>query len=326
MNIIYLFELNQKIGLGHFSRGLSLARSLIKNNHKCDLATIENINFKKEFYKYLNQFDIPYFNFNGFDLFEIHLRKEKFDYVIIDFANYERYKENKLINIIKKYSLLICIDDITKRRLKADINFYPPINWVKNLDWDLFLGKNFIGKEYTVLRPDLERYKNKSDSNYEYKYDYCITIGGSDPNSISIKIANLIYEISPHKNICIIYGPLYKKNISLKRNNISIFYNPDNYIEIITNSQKIITSFGVTMYELDYLKKQTYFFVSHEDHILSAEYFINLPNFKYLGFYKNLSKKTFEETLEKEFKKFTFKENTLINSKIIKRLIERLSD
>jgi len=325
MNIIYLFESNQNIGLGHCSRGLSLAKSLIKNNHKCDLATFENLDFKKEFHKYLNKFDIPYFNFHSIDLFEIYLRKEKFDYVIIDFANFEKDKENILINLIKKYSLLICIDDITKRRLKADINFYPPINWVKNLDWNLFKGKNFIGIEYAVLRPDLEIYKYKSDYKYEYKYDYCITIGGSDPNSISIKIANLIYEIFPHKSICIIYGPLYKKEISYKKN-YSIFYNPDNYIEIIANSKKIITSFGVTMYELHYLNKQTYFFISHKDHILSSEYFINLPNFKYLGFYKNLSKKTFKETLEKEFKKFTFKENKLINSKIITRLIERLSD
>ena len=87
MNIVYLFEASNSVGLGHCSRATSLARSLIKGFHNCTLITLEKNLLDNKYNEYLKRFNIHFENFSNLDYFEKYLKQNSFDYVILDFAN-----------------------------------------------------------------------------------------------------------------------------------------------------------------------------------------------------------------------------------------------
>ena len=324
MNIVYLFEASNSVGLGHCSRATSLARSLISNFHNCTLVTLEKNFLDNKYSGFIKRFNINFENFCNLDYFETYLKQNSFDYVILDFANQKFNNEDALLELINEHSKLVCIDDITKRRLKAKINFYPPIEWIKDENWKNFKGENYFGIEFSILKPELEFYKSIPQKS-QYKYKFCITMGGSDPNETSIYMYKLIRKIFPYEKLVVILGPLCNKQNSFFDENTSTYINPENFLEIINYSENVITSFGITMYELYFLRKRTFYICSKEDHILSSLFFQKLENFEYLGFLKELNENEIIKKLKNESNNFKPNDNFSINDRIINILQESLS-
>ena len=324
MNVFYLFEANNTVGLGHCSRAVSLSKSLIKKGHNCTIINIDKISLNKNVIEFIKKNNINFKNFKNIIDFEKYFKKNKIEYVILDFSNKEFSQEDFLIELINKHSRLVCIDDITKRRLKAKLNFYPPIDWIKNENWKNFNGENYFGIEYNILKPELETFRNKRTYDSKSKYKFCITIGGSDPKLISIFIYKIIRKIFPSEKLCIIFGPLYKEQNYYFDRNTLVLKNPENFLEVVHSSENIITSFGITMYELYYLSKKTFFICSKRDHILSSSFFQKLDNFEYLGYIKELNEQRIIEKLKSKSKNFQIKNSFLINDRIIGVLINSL--
>ena len=144
------------------------------------------------------------------------------------------------------------------------------------------------------------------------------------PKFISIFIYKIIRKVFPTEKLCIIFGPLYKEQNFYFDRNTSVLKNPENFLEVVNSSENIITSFGITMYELYYLSKKTFFICSKKDHILSSSFFQKVDNFEYLGYIKELNEKVIIEKLKVKSKNFQIQNNFLINDRIIDVLIKSL--
>ena len=149
--------------------------------------------------------------------------------------------------------------------------------------------------EYTILKSELETFRNKRPDASKSQYKFCITIGGSDQIFISIFIYKIIRKVFQQKSYVLFSDLSIRKKLYFDE--IHQFLNPENFLEVVNSSENIITSFGITMYELYYLSKKTFSFVQ-KDHILSSSFFQKLDNFEYLGYIKELNEKVIIEKLK----------------------------
>tara|TARA_Y100001968_G_C19375867_1_gene727614 strand:- start:83 stop:1060 length:978 start_codon:yes stop_codon:yes gene_type:complete len=319
MNILYIIQSGKDIGMGHVSRGVSFIISAKYLGHECKLLNFSKANsYCEKTANYTSEFGILPVEINSLDNLIKYIKNNIFDYILIDFPNINYKDDNLLMYQISNYSKSVCIDDISNRRLYAKINFYPPIDWINTLDWSNFSGKLYIGWEFCILRPDI--YQASLNKSNKKIFEYLITFGGSDPFSLTQKIANMIHINKPRSTISIICGKLTSSKDLPSSANISIYHNPINFIELINSSNRIITTFGVTMYELAYMKKQSYFICTQKDHILSSECFRELKNFHYLGFVNKLNESNIIKSLSEPLNTPSSKFNGKPNDKIIEIL------
>ena len=96
-----------------------------------------------------------------------------------------------------------------------------------------FNGENYFGMEYTILKSELETFINKKPDTSKIQYKFCITMGGSDPNLLSIYIYKIIRKVFPSEKLCIIFGPLYKEQKYYFDRNTIVLKNPENFLEVL---------------------------------------------------------------------------------------------
>ena len=133
-------------------QGSKPRKSLNKKGHNCTLIKLGKISLNENVIDFIKKNNIKFKNFKNIIEFEKYFKKNKIN-MYFRFSNKEFSQEDLLIELINKHSRLVCIDDITKRRLKAKLNFYPPINWIKNENWNNFKVKIFwYGIYYFKIR------------------------------------------------------------------------------------------------------------------------------------------------------------------------------
>ena len=201
---------------------------------------------------------------------------------------------------------IVIIDDVSDRRLLADLAFYPPVPQINKLDWEDFTGELYIGWEWVLLRSQFveELKKLRISSNdrklktgkKEKNQRLLITMGGSDPAGLTLLAVDAIEQVKYNVEVTIIIGGGFmhysdlSKKLGKTKKEYRLLESVENMASVMSKSDLAISSFGVTSYELAALKIPSLYICLTKDHAESARALSNAGFGHNLGVYTQLSK------------------------------------
>lgn len=287
-------------GYGNFNRCLVIAKELCKMgynvvffiNHDTDIMLQLQGKFSYEI--------IPKFLYNGNESnFIISKMNEKnYKILIIDMREYGEKISKQFVGVCFK---TVVFDDAWCKNVYSDILIngttvqqYHKYNKINKK------SKIYAGSKYWIADSKFLQYKkNILDIINKKIYRVTITMGGADPNNLTLQLINTL-SIFSNVKITVIVGPFFRnitKFQNLKNKNLSIIHNPTNIWKIFYNSDIAISSCGNTLFELAIQNIPTICIPIVEHQILYAEYFESKGFCINLGFWKNMPDKLIKDTL-----------------------------
>jgi spore coat polysaccharide biosynthesis predicted glycosyltransferase SpsG len=170
---------------------------------------------------------------------------------------------------------IVVYDDLSERRLAADVCIYPPIQQVAGLDWTGFRGDLLTGWEWVLLRPEFAGVPRRHADRDPPRV--LITMGGADPQDFTFDALEAITDFPGP--VTVLVGPMMAHAAEIgaaaKRmgDNVGVVSSPSNMVELMVEHDLALASFGVTAYELAACGVPTALWALTEDHRLSADAF-----------------------------------------------------
>ena len=311
-------------GFGHLSRCISLGSNLKKKGFKIIFIINKNNSVIKELEK--NKFKyilIPkIFSHNKEFSFILKIMNlKKIDSIIVDMRE---YGENLTKQISNNFFKIILLDDGWCNLLYADIIFNGTV--LKNIHKYTKINKQaklFFDSKYFLANLEFQKHKKRSsDINEKKKYDVTISMGGSDPNELTLKVTNSIMDLK-NINLKIIIGPFYqdlKKLEKLIKNKkfCSVIKSPNNIWKYFKKSDVVISNAGSTLFELAIQKIPTICISAVEHQMAYANEFAKKGFSMNLGFYKKIEEENINKILSEvlqnreNLKKLGFDRNIFI--------------
>ena len=276
--IIFRFDAGEFDGFGHLKRTEPLISFLINKGFIIVICTNSktkkflNKNLKNQFFfiKKKKESEEKYLN-------RISNRYQGYIIIIDKLYNYKRKEINKL----KKTNEVIFIQNYSSGAKISDKIIFPDdhnsIPKRKNI---------YNSSKYLVFRDEISKIKKIKRENY-----LAVSFGGSDPYSLTIKIAKMLKKIDWKNKTIFFYGEAFKKKEDLTKEIKKI----DNFkilkfdLKKIISARLIISAFGVTTYEIANFQTKNL--------VLPLSLKINIPNIRLfksttnLGYYSDLDLK-----------------------------------
>lgn len=265
MNILFRVDGSKKIGMGHITRCVDLAKELKKKGHTIEFITMDDVSAVK------------YLNIKGYSPKTLlsknntsdeikktnSLLKDKFyDRIIVDLLignhheNFGYYGNRiKVLEKLKDYcKKLIYITDDTYpeeiKKINADIIFGLSPNQRENNYENKLNVQYYMGPKYFPLNKEFEKdsiiIKDKIKK-------ILVTMGGSDVSGHTLKVIHALQNIDMNNvDITVVIGPGNEKkyNELIKSKNISLKYNVTNMLSLMKKTDIGICSSGNTSLEL----------------------------------------------------------------------------
>ena len=233
--ILFVLTGNSKNGLGHIYRALVLSYDILDHElvflvDKDSALGYEKLN-KFHFTSYIQKYD------NILD----DIKEINPDIIINDRLDTDKEYMQSLRKIVDK---IINFEDLGSGAKYADLvinALYPEKEKLAN---------HYFGYEYFCARDEFIISKEKEIKNVR---NVLISFGGTDPNNLTLKVLNSIYEYCQQNkiSITIILGLGYNNEEELARfKDITIHRNISNISDYFLNSDIIFTSAGRTVYEI----------------------------------------------------------------------------
>ncbi len=169
---------------------------------------------------------------------------------------------------------LVVLDDATPRRLAADIAYLPPTPEARALPWPDYSGTVRIGWDWVVLgHAPLQR---ERVSNAAPPWRLLITMGGSDPNGLTLRALRALAPASDDITPIVILGPAFA-NRSAQSAAITKLWPGARIIQgahdlrpFMANCDAALTAYGVTAQELAASGTPALYLCLSDDHVNSA--------------------------------------------------------
>jgi UDP-2,4-diacetamido-2,4,6-trideoxy-beta-L-altropyranose hydrolase len=240
---IYL-DASKKIGTGHLQRCLQIYKSY--STKKIFFLTrslyLKNLLKRKK---------LPHYYVTKEKKLSKFLILKKFKIIIFDVTKFDSFlskvffKDKKILKIFR-----VVIANTLSVNVKPDLVIFPVVTKFRSKS-----KKIFIGEKYAVL-PKLPKKKKIKKIN-----NIMISMGGSDPNKITIKTLKILKKKNLLINLNIVIGGLSKiKNSEIKKIlfgkkiKFSIFRSQKNLKKIMLDSDLLITNSGVTKFEASLMR------------------------------------------------------------------------
>ncbi|MBI5892627.1 MAG: hypothetical protein HZB79_03070 [Deltaproteobacteria bacterium] len=200
---------------------------------------------------------------------------------------------------------VILMDNTTDARLEADVNIFPSLIPIDDIDWngsllkdcgDKFKGKNYSGGDYIPIDEAFINARKKA-LNHSLPFKILVTMGGADPNRLTGMVVSVLKKIKEPIEIRVVIGPASSKDEVLdkieKENDAGIlfFRGQDDLSDIMADSHIAITALGTTLYELALVGVPAIIVANYledkKDMDTYKELGMNLP----LGYYKDVTEK-----------------------------------
>lgn len=242
MKLLFRVDCNYKIGFGHFSRCLNLARTFLANLQALEILFVGNYNsFSLQLLK-TYQISFEYVESDCFDVvfpMSIHL----FDLTFIDTYLLSQDQLNSLRRVSDR---LIFLDD------SGDLDydgFFCVINFRHNAD-KLFAYKSkysLLGSQYLILKPELVAVRNTKES-YHGSFSKLLLFTGGSPlhhDYISNVIEFLCCKV-PETQITHVGAPALCNSSYCNYTNVRPCHDIETYL---TSTDVVINTGGLFKYE-----------------------------------------------------------------------------
>ncbi len=237
-------------GLGHIKRCISISNIIEKNKNFIEPIFLINKNNKtsKEILKNNNKL---FFEVNG----KVNSRNE-----LIDLKKLLNFDKNKIIlldskrisknyvNYLKKFARVVLFEDEKSFNSSSDLVINNNI-WANNFYKN---KKNkLLGLKFNTIPKSFFK-KNSFDNNSN---KILISLGGEDPDNLTLKILSLIYKSISNLKFIIILGHSYPnkslvKDFCNKENiNTQIINSPEDISLHLTKLRLVISAGGLSCYE-----------------------------------------------------------------------------
>jgi UDP-2,4-diacetamido-2,4,6-trideoxy-beta-L-altropyranose hydrolase len=300
LRIVIRVDASIEIGIGHVMRCLTLAQALkedgsnvqfICRKHKGHL--IENIKAKG-----FEVFSLELFSENKCNNELFHsdwlgvtqqqdaqecasiLKDIQPDWLIVDHYAIDKTWQSQLKWTYKK---LMIIDDLADRNHQCDILLDQTFGRQGQEYKDIVPShcELLLGSKYALLRPEFTKWRNFSlarRSNPEFK-KLLISMGGTDPNNITVKVLEALKECNLPKEleITVIMGTTspnldkVKTQVHTMPYKTQVRVDIDNMAEVIANSDLAIGASGTTTWERCCLGLPSILFVLAENQKVIAK-------------------------------------------------------
>jgi len=264
--ILIRCDASKKIGLGHLSRCLVLAKRFQKEGAKIYFAIRENSLAIQR----LQEEDFEYFlpNTSSYDGWLQHLVDKNSINIFIGDT-----RDNLPVNTIKTFQrkgvLCVALDEPSEYAKECDICFYPPH---AQIDKQEYKGKVYQGFEYVILRDEFYKEHIKISNK---RPNILVMMGGTDAHNLSLNVTQQLLDNSDDIDISLIINqnhPDYKilSNLSPK---VKCYSNIKNMATFLMQIDFAIITFGISAYELVAMKIPAYHICLDDDHYNASEFF-----------------------------------------------------
>ena len=178
---------------------------------------------------------------------------------------------------LRKEGLRIALlDDLDRKRLSADLAFYPPIPQVRRLGWEGFTGKLFVGWEWVALP---RQFASVPAHTSRGRTAVLVTMGGSDPAGLTLKTIAALDRLEEDFDTVVVEGRGFSLREGLAarlagaRRRFELLRNVDDMAALMARADLAVASFGVTAYELASAGVPAIHLCLTEDHAESASEF-----------------------------------------------------
>jgi len=242
-------DVGNDIGSGHFFRCLSIAEKLIEKNFK----VIFLVNNLQETESHLSGKNFPYQILGSSSeqrkIDECKILSKNISKLIIDLPFDNQIYSESLKDVCK----IITLDDLGNKKIISDIlingSIVPDF---QNYIIDINTTKSFLGKKFTILRSEFKTARDHVLLNKKLQ-KILLIFGGSDDSDLTLQLTPYFFDKS--YNLTIVLGPSYNNLEKLKKlipnnQNFQIIRNEKNLASLFSNQDLVISSSGITSYEL----------------------------------------------------------------------------
>lgn len=192
--VLFKFDAGNDYGLGHLSRCYALAQRLLDYGIEVKFFINGNLNINVAQKLTNNQIAISIIDPLRIEEFTNQITTN--DVLIIDSYEINTDQEKNLKNVCKK---LIVIDDFKNKNHIADAIINTSVYDIDNKDTAI---RYFLGIEYALLRKE---FFVENTFNGGERKGVLISMGGSDPQNITIYILKTLFDIGQNLPIHVIY-------------------------------------------------------------------------------------------------------------------------
>jgi spore coat polysaccharide biosynthesis protein SpsF len=240
-----------KFGYGHVKRMVALARAL-RDGH--GLGVQFAVNGTEDALRPIRNagFEASLIDPNGeADALAKLIHEKNIDALILDCR--EGLSLVELKRLKRDVRQIAVIDDSSRRRLAADVAYFPPVPQAEALDWSGASTKVRIGWEWTLLglaaNPTRPRLASPRPT-------LLVTMGGSDPKGLTLRAARALSTLEPVFRARFVIGPGMEdrertaRAIVAMRPTFETIEGADDLATEYANADLALAAFGVSAYEL----------------------------------------------------------------------------
>ncbi len=288
-----------QFGYGHVKRMVALARALrdregigsvfLLNGTEDALSPIRRAGFEVERIQPATEFES----------FQAAIRAREPSLVILDCR--ESISMVELRRLTANVPVTAVIDDASRRRLAADIAYYPPVPQVQSLDWHGARTAVRTGWEWTLL--GLAQLQTQRQRVTTSRPTLLVTMGGSDPMGLTLRAARALTPLEPVFRARFVIGPGMEdkervaRAIVALRPNFETIEGADDLAIEYASADVALAAFGVSAYELAAFGVPAIYLGLTKDHALSASAFEHAGMGLSLGVVESVSEDAIAKTV-----------------------------
>jgi len=240
------------------------------------------------------------------------------------------------IESLKQMGIFVTLmDNSSKARLFADQNIYPVAHaQPEKMDWRGYQGRVVGGSAYVPIgRPFIIRQANAAPLKNREKI--MVTMGGADPNRITLRIMDSLASIATQVPIQIVLGlscqfteDAIEKN-TLLNNVYEIVVGTSQMPDLMSEAGLAVTALGTTIHELLFMGVPVVVVNNFEDDADASMRLEELGAIQRFGYFKNIRWVNFADSIEELWENGEQREmmtkNLIFNGnggKNIKRILE----
>ncbi|MBT0663924.1 hypothetical protein KI809_06370 [Geobacter pelophilus] len=293
-----------RVGMGHLSRMLTLAATM-RDDFNREVVFLVNRNVASEELIRSRGFNaLTYQEYSPECLGGVldAIPVEQIVTCVIDAPEIEKNEVSLYKGLGIRVAVVVCKGPA---RLLADINVFPVAHYdFLALGWSGYQGALLGGADFVVLPKEFTSRQASGLIPYEKRRKILVTMGGADPNSLTIMIMQALRGVARDNPVEIVLGHNCRCKDEVRKINdeydnvFAIRENIENMAPIMEDAALAITALGITIYELASMGVPTVVInnFSHDED--DADGLEKLGFMRLLGNYKNLTVEFLRNNLE----------------------------